>query len=442
MPSRETIPSNPVFRTRICKPLSPKSLFLTQCSSEFPSENRILAFILSQKCFVVFDRAIVHMDLDSFYVSVERLRNSSLKGKPLLIGGKSNRGVVASCSYEARRFGVHSAMPMKTALRLCPQAIVMKGDMEEYARLSRLVTEIIREEAPLFEKTSIDEFYLDISGMDRFFGCYKWTRELRQKIIRESGLPISFGLSVNKLVSKIGTGEAKPNGEKQIPSGEERDFIAPLSIRKIPGIGEKTYQKLNLMGVRKVSTLRELPVVILEREFGRPGRQLWNKANAIDPSEVIPYTEQKSLSKEHTFPEDTLDLRFIRNKIIAMIDDLAFELRQKKQLTGEVAVKIRYADFNTFTRQTKINYTANNRILIDQVSQLFEKLYQRRQLIRLIGVRFGKLIHGSDQISLFDDTERDIDLLNQLDKIKEKWGMDAIHRASSLKTPIKRNIPI
>lgn len=389
----------------------------------------------------MFDRAIVHMDLDSFYVSVERLRNSSLEGKPLLIGGKSNRGVVASCSYEARRFGVHSAMPMKTALRLCPQAIVMKGDMEEYARYSRLVTEIIREEAPLFEKTSIDEFYLDISGMDRFFGCYKWTRELRQKIIRESGLPISFGLSVNKLVSKIGTGEAKPNGEKQIPSGEERDFIAPLSVRKIPGIGEKTYQKLNLMGVRKVSTLRELPVVVLEREFGKPGRQLWNKANAIDPSKVVPYTEQKSLSKEHTFPEDTLDLRFIRNKIIAMIDDLAFELRQKKQLTSEVAVKIRYADFNTYTRQTKISYTANNRILIDHVSQLFEKLYQRRQLIRLIGVRFGKLIHGSDQITLFDDTEKDIDLLNHLDKIKEKWGMNAIHRASSLKTPEKKKHP-
>lgn len=379
------------------------------------------------------------MDLDSFYVSVERLKNASLKGKPLLIGGNSNRGVVASCSYEARRFGVHSAMPMKTALRLCPQAIVMRGDMEEYSKYSRLITDIIREEAPVFEKTSIDEFYLDVSGMDRFFGCYKWTQELRQKIIRESGLPISFGLSVNKLVSKIGTGEAKPNGEKQILPGEERDFIAPLSVRKIPGIGEKTYQRLSLMGIQKVLTLREFPVMILEREFGKSGRQLWNKANAIDPSEVIPYTEQKSISKEHTFPEDTLDLGMVRHKIIAMIDELAFELRQKKQLTSEVAVKIRYADFNTYTRQKKISYTANNRLLINHITELFEKLYQRRQLIRLIGVRFGKLIHGSDQLSIFDDTIKDIDLLNHLDKIREKWGMDAVHRASSLKIPEKRN---
>lgn len=386
----------------------------------------------------MFDRAIVHMDLDSFYVSVERLKNSSLEGKPLLIGGKSGRGVVASCSYEARRFGVHSAMPMKTALRLCPDAIVMKGDMEEYAKFSQLVTEIIREEAPLFEKTSIDEFYLDVSGMDRFFGCFKWTQELRQKIIRESGLPISFGLSVNKLVSKIGTGEAKPNGEQLVPSGEERDFIAPLSIRKIPGVGQQTYKKLSFMGVRNVKTLRELPVRLLEREFGKPGRQLWNKANAIDPSEVIPYTEQKSISKEHTFSEDTLDLRLIRHQIIGMIDDLAFELRQKKQLTSEVAIKIRYADFNTYTRQKKINYTANNRLLINHATELFDQLYQRRQLIRLIGVRLGKLLHGNDQISLFDDTEKEIELLNHLDKIKKRWGMDAIHRASSLDLPDER----
>src|SRR5699024_10080207 len=238
---------------------------------------------------------------------------------------------------------------------------------------------------------------------------------------------------------KIGTGEAKPNGEKQILPGEERDFIAPLSVRKIPGIGEKTYQRLSIMGIQKVLTLREFPVMILEREFGKSGRQLWNKANAIDPSEVIPYTEQKSVSKEHTFPEDTLNLEMIRHKIIAMIDDLAFELRQKKQLTSEVAVKIRYADFNTYTRQKKISYTANNRLLINHITELFEKLYQRRQLIRLIGVRFGKLIHGSDQLSIFDDTIKDIDLLNHLDKIREKWGMDAVHRASSLKIPEKRN---
>ncbi len=381
----------------------------------------------------MFDRAIVHMDLDSFFVSVERLRDSSLEGKPLLIGGMSNRGVVASCSYEARRFGVHSAMPMKTALRLCPQAVVMRGDMDEYSKYSRLVTDVIREEAPVFEKSSIDEFYIDISGMDRYFGCYKWTRELRQKVIRESGLPISFGLSVNKLVSKIGTGEVKPNGENKVDRGTEREYIAPLSTRKIPGIGKETYKKLSFMGVRLVRTLRAVPAGLLEREFGKHGRELWNKANAIDPSEVVPYTEQKSISKERTFSDDTLDIQFIRHKVMAMVDDLAFELRQKNQLTGQVVIKIRYADFNTYTRQKKIAYTANNRILIDHLLELFSKLYQRRQLIRLVGVKFSGLVHGSDQLSLFDDTIRDIELLRQMDHIRERFGPDAIHRASSLK---------
>lgn len=380
----------------------------------------------------MFDRAIVHMDLDSFFVSVERLRDSSLEGKPLLIGGMSSRGVVASCSYEARRFGVHSAMPMKTALRLCPQAIVMRGDMDEYSKYSRLVTDVIRDEAPLFEKSSIDEFYLDISGMDRYFGCFKWTRELRQKIIRESGLPISFGLSVNKLVSKIGTGEVKPNGENRVDRGTEREYIAPLSIRKIPGIGKETYKKLSFMGVRQVRTLREVPMRLLQREFGQHGRELWNKANAIDPSEVVPYTEQKSISKERTFSEDTLDIDYIRRKIIAMVDDLAFELRQKRQLTGQVTIKVRYADFNTYTRQKKIAYTANNRVLVEYLLELFNKLYQRRQLIRLIGVKFGGLVQGSDQLSLFDDTIRDIQLLQQMDHIRERFGPGAIHRASSL----------
>lgn len=380
----------------------------------------------------MFDRAIVHMDLDSFFVSVERLKNTDLEGKPLLIGGMSSRGVVASCSYEARRFGVHSAMPMKTALRLCPQAIVMRGDMDEYSKYSGLVTDMIREEAPVFEKSSIDEFYLDISGMDRYFGCYKWTKELRQKIIRESGLPISFGLSVNKLVSKIGTGEAKPNGENQVPSGMEREFIAPLSTRKIPGIGKETYKKLSFMGVREVRVLREVPVRLLEQEFGKQGRQLWHKANAIDPSEVIPYTEQKSISKESTFSEDTLDIEFVRHKIMRMVDDLAFELRQKNQLTSQVTVKIRYADFNTYTRQKKISYTANNRVLVDHLLELFKKLYQRRQLIRLIGVKFGGLVHGSDQLSLFDDTVRDVQLLEQMDQIRNRFGSGAVRRASSL----------
>ena len=194
------------------------------------------------------DRTIVHMDMDSFFVSIECLERSELKGKPLIIGGSSDRGVVASCSYEARKFGVHSAMSSKMAKRLCPQAIWLQGDMEKYSKYSGMITDIIADKAPLYEKASIDEFYLDVSGMDKFFGCFKWTGELRQYIIKQSGLPISFGLSANKTVSKIATGESKPNGQLQIPYGTEKSFLAPMPVRKIPMIGPKTSEYLNNLG--------------------------------------------------------------------------------------------------------------------------------------------------------------------------------------------------
>jgi len=380
----------------------------------------------------MFSRAILHLDLDSFFVSVECLKNSDLSGKPLLIGGTDNRGVVASCSYEARRFGVHSAMPMKMALRLCPQAIVLRGDMDSYSRYSGLVTEIIAERAPTYEKASIDEFYLDLSGMDHHFGCFKWSGELRDAIISESGLPISFGLSVNKTVSKVGTGEAKPNGTKCIPNGMEKGFLAPLPVKKIPGVGEKTYRTLNFMGVRTIEPLSNIAPRLMEREFGKFGRVLWEKANGIDPTPVVPYHEQKSVSKERTFMEDTLDIRMMKNLLLDMADKLSFELRSTGKLASTVAVKIRYADFNTYTKQKNISYTANDRILGKHVLDLFDRLYERRQLIRLIGVRYSGLVQGSYQINLFDDTVEHIRLMQQMDRIRRRFGVDAIMRASGL----------
>lgn len=380
----------------------------------------------------MYDRAILHMDLDSFFVSVECLKNSALKGKPLLIGGTSGRGVVASCSYEARRFGVHSAMPMKMALRLCPQAIIIKGDMDSYSKHSKLVTEIISSESPLYEKASIDEFYLDLSGMDKYFGCYKWATELRTKVIKESGLPISFGLSVNKLVSKVGTGEAKPNGTKKVDKGKEKSFLAPLSVGKIPGVGKQMSKKLSFMGVRTINTLSQIPIRLLEREFGKIGRNLWESANAIDRRPVIPYTEQKSMSRERTFSEDTLDINMIKSLLLDLTDKLAFDLRKDNKLTSCITVKIKYADFNTYSQQRVISYTASDRTLTGHVLNLFEKLYQRRQLIRLIGVKFSKLVHGSYQIDLFEDTIKQINLLNEMDHIRKKFGANALIRASTL----------
>ncbi len=380
----------------------------------------------------MFERAILHLDLDAFFVSVECLRNSQLQGKPLIIGGSSGRGVVASCSYEARAYGVHSAMPIKMALRLCPDAVVLRGDLEAYSRQSQLITEVIREEAPLFEKASIDEFYLDLSGMDRYFGCWRWSTELRDRILRETGLPLSIGLSVNKLVSKVGAGEAKPNGEKLVEAGAERDFIAPLSIRKLPAVGKATYKKLSFMGVRTVHTLRQVPPELLQREFGKPGIGLWKKANAIDESPVVPYHDQKSVSTERTFQTDTIDTQFLRDQLSTMVSNLAFELRQKQRLTACISVKIRYTDFNTFTKQRRIPYTAGDRTLIQHAHELFEQLYQRRQLLRLVGVRLSDLVQGRPQLSLFEDTQEDERLLAAMDRLRKRFGKKAVVRATAL----------
>lgn len=375
------------------------------------------------------DRNIVHIDLDSFFVSVERLVNPKLIGKPVLVGGSGERGVVASCSYEAREFGIHSAMPMRMAKQLCPEAIIVKGDSGQYSYYSNMITDIIQEDVPLYEKTSIDEFYIDLSGMDRFYGSYKLATELRQKITRESGLPISFAMSENKTVSKIGTGEAKPNGQRQILKGTEKEFLAPLSIKKIPMVGDKTYQLLRDMGVMWIRTLQDMPIELLEQVLGQNGSVIWRKANGIDNSPVEPYSERKSISSEQTFEKDTIDVKAIKAILISMAEKLAFQLRTEEKLTACVTVKIRYSDFNTYTMQAKIPYTSLDHTLIEKVKELFDKLYQKRMLIRLIGIRFSHLVQGSYQFNMFEDTTEQIKLYQAMDAIRNKFGKDAISRA-------------
>lgn len=375
------------------------------------------------------DRNIVHIDLDSFFVSVERLINPKLMGKPVLVGGSGDRGVVASCSYEAREFGIHSAMPMKMAKQLCPEAIIVKGDSGQYSYYSNMITDIIQEDVPLYEKTSIDEFYIDLSGMDKFYGSYKIATELRQKITRESGLPISFAMSENKTVSKIGTGEAKPNGQKHILKGTEKEFLAPLSIKKIPMVGDKTYQLLRDMGVMWIRTLQDMPIELMEQVLGQNGPVIWRKANGIDNSPVEPYSERKSISSEQTFEKDTIDVKAIKEILISMAEKLAFQLRTEEKLTACVTVKIRYSDFNTYTMQAKLPYTSLDHTLIEKVKELFDKLYQKRMLIRLIGIRFSHLVQGSYQFNMFEDTTEQIKLYQAMDAIRNKFGKNAISRA-------------
>ena len=371
------------------------------------------------------ERTILHMDLDTFFVSVERKIDNRLEGKPILVGGIGDRGVVAACSYETRSFGVHSGMPMKMAKNLCPEATVIRGEGGVYSEHSKVVSEIIREAVPVFEKASIDEFYADLSGMDRFQGSsYKMAQELRMRIKREAGLPISFGLSANKLVSKVATGTAKPDNERKIDFGTEKSFLAPMLVQKIPMVGDKTNQILYNLGIKHVKTIQEMPVEMMAKVLGKNGIVLWNRANGRDDTPIIPFHERKSISNERTFGKDTGDVRRMREMIRAMAENLAYQLRNGDKLTSCVAVKIRYSDFNTFSRQMKIPYTSADHMLIPQIEKLFDQLHNRRMMVRLVGVTFSDLANGNYQINMFDDSEEKLNLYQAMDLLRNRYGTD------------------
>ena len=379
------------------------------------------------------ERQILHLDLDTFFVSCERLQEPKLIGKPVLIGSDSDRGVVASCSYEARAFGIRSAMPMRMAKQLCPEAVILRGNSGAYLKKSDEVTEMIREKVPLFEKSSVDEFYVDLTGTDKFFGSWKLATELRQHIIKQSGLPNSFGLSINKTVSKVATGEGKQHGGQiEVPRGTEKPFLAPMPIERIPGVGEKTAHLLRSMGVAKIETMQELPIDLMQRLLGEHGPVLWRKANGIDDSPVIAWHERKSISTERTFERDTIDVVKLRGLFTAMAESLAFQLRKGAKLTSCVAVKIRYADMNTHIRQLRIGYTACDHIILPIVHDLFRALYDRRQRIRLIGVRFSNLVGGGHQMDAFTDTQEAMNLYQAMDKVRKRFGDRTVMRASGM----------
>ena len=378
------------------------------------------------------DKQIIHIDQDAFFVSVELLKNSSLVGKPVIIGGTSDRGVVASCSYEARKFGIHSAMPSRMARQLCPHAIFIRGNMEEYSKYSHIVTDILQEKVPVLEKASIDEHYIDMTGMDRFYGCMKFAHELRLQVMKETGLPLSFGLSVNKTVSKIATNECKPNGERQVPLDQVQPFLNPLSIKKIPGLGQATYIKLSEMGVRFIYTLSQIPQEQLFKVLGNNGTSLWQKAHGIDHSPVLPYREQKSIGTQSTFETDSIDTHTIKQLITSMVTDLCFQLRAQRKLTACITITIRYSNFETHTQQTKIPYTTLDSFLIGKAKELFDKLYNRRMLLRLVGVKLSQLVSGHEQINLYSASEEQYKLYQAMDRIRNRFGDEAVKLASTI----------
>ncbi len=372
---------------------------------------------------------IAHFDLDSFFVSVECIINPKLKGKPVLVGVSAGRGVVAACSYEARKFGIHSAMPMKKALSLCPHAIVVSGTRGMYSKYSGMVTDIIASKAPLFEKASIDEFYLDLTGMDKFFDPLKWTIDLRTQIINETSLPISFGMGANKMIAKIATNEAKPNGFLNVPAGLEKQFLAPLPVDKIPGVGQQTNEVLKYNGFKLIADIQNSTPEALEKIIGKWGIDLWNKCMGLHISKVVPYHEQKSISTENTFHTNITDTSLIMKEIVRMTEKICFELRQEGKVAGCIAIKLRYPDFETFTRQATVPFTSSDDQLIPVAKELFNKLYKKGMGIRLLGVRLTNLTNDAIQTNVFESVERKTDLYKAIDDVKKRFGKSSVNRA-------------
>lgn len=375
---------------------------------------------------------IAHFDLDSFFVSVEILNNPSLKGKPVLIGGYE-RGVVSTCSYEARKFGIHSAMPMKKALQLCPYAIVTHASSKDYSKYSRWVTDIIASKAPLFEKASVDEFYVDLSGMDKYFGAAKFAQELRQLVTAETGLPISGGLSSARFISKMATNEAKPNGFLEIPHGKEIEFLWPMGIEKINGVGKQTEQHLKSYGIYTIEDIAKTPIEHLERIAGKWGEALWHKAHGRGSAEITTDWEQKSMSHENTFTTNYTDVDFLHKELVRLTEKTAYSLREEERMTGCVTIKIRYSDFETTSRQETVDYTALDDVLIAKVKDLFTKSYEKGRPVRLLGVRFSHMIPITTQMSLFENKVEKLNLYKAVDDIKDRFGSKLVTKAVNTK---------
>jgi DNA polymerase IV len=373
---------------------------------------------------------IAHFDLDSFFVSVEFIRDPSLKGHAVIVGGNRERGIVTTCSYEARKFGVHSAMSMKTAMRLCPHAIVVKGNYGEYSKYSKWVTQIIASKAPLFEQASIDEFYIDLSGMDRFFDPLQWTIDLRELITNQTGLPISFGIAKNKMVAKMATNEAKPNGFLHVKEGKEKEFLSGLELNKIPGVGEQTNQVLQSHGFKFIKDIHNASPEQIEKILGKWGFDLWNKVQGTHHSTITPYHESKSISTEHTFEENITDVNKLMSEIVRMTERIAFECRKDGKVAGCITIKIRYPDFETVSRQTTIPYTCADDEIIPVAKNLFHKLYKKATPVRLLGVRLSDLTNDAVQTNLFENAERKNILYKAIDDVKNRFGTGSVTRAA------------
>jgi len=379
-------------------------------------------------------RAIFHLDLDAFFVSVERILDPSLEGKPVIVGGDPHgRGVVAACSYEAREYGLHSAMPIRHAYRLCPHGVYLHGHHKEYSRYSKAVKNILVQYAPMIEQASIDEFYMDFTGCTHIYGSlYAFASKLQKEIYDKLGLPCSIGIASNKTVAKIGSDCMKPRGITYVLSGMEKEFLAPMPVETIPGVGKVTLKALQAKGFYKIGDITKVSEEYFGSAFGKYGIDLWHKAHGEGTKYLSPPQERKSISKERTYNEDVMDKKEIEATLFHLTGQVCQMLRDQNWQTSTVSIKLRYSDFQTITRAKTINATDDDKAIYDTAVTLFRNAYTRRVSIRLIGIHLTKFSEFAEQELLFEDKDTIREkMLKAVNKIRTQYGYSAIQLGKS-----------
>jgi DNA polymerase-4 len=383
-------------------------------------------------------RTIIHIDLDSFFVSVEQVLNPELKGKPVVVGGKPDRrGVVATASYEARAFGLQSGMPLVTAARLCPEAIFIEGNFARYREFSRKFMAILSDFSPFIEPMGIDEAYLDVTGFESVHGSIlQMAVTMKQRIRSELGLCASVGIASCKVVAKVASDLSKPDGLIEVAPGEERDFLAPLPVDKLPGVGKQAVKIMKSLGVHTIGGLSRTPSHTLKSRLGTAGEMLHRLANGIDDRKVLPPGEAKSISRETTFGEDTRDHSFLEATLWAQSEKVGADLRKKDKQAKCVTLKLRYADFSTITRSHTLRESVDtDRAIFETGIVLLERaLAMEIKAVRLIGIGVSNLVEASRQATLFAPSARKLEELNKaIDRIRNRYGFDAIQTGRAIR---------
>jgi DNA polymerase-4 len=375
-------------------------------------------------------RTIFHLDLDAFFISVERILDPSLNGKPVIVGGdpKLGRGVVAACSYEARAFGLHSAMPIRTAYRLCPKGIYINGHFEEYERYSQAVKNILEQYAPVIEQASIDEFYLDMTGTQKMYGSMlSFASKLQEEIWNKLSLPCSIGIGSNKTVAKIGSDCMKPKGITFIIPGMEKEFLAPMPVESIPGVGKVLKQQLNSRGIFSIGDVTKLPAEYFSIAFGKYGIDLWRKAHGEGVEYLTIHRERKSISKETTFIKDVTNDEEIKQELFHLTGKVCQSLRKRGWEASTIEIKLRYIDFQTLIRSKTIKPTDDDKVVFETAWALLKKARTRRIAVRLIGICLTNFSPASNQEFLFDDIEiKRRRMFKAITKIRDKYGYDKL----------------